>query len=101
MVLSSKSIFVLQAASLLGSVCAVTVHRHEFTGSLASDCRFALGDREYDLCPIIRGPVTNVVYDRSNTLSTGLTTYKFNLGGSIRNNEDQVVSIPKRRILVY
>jgi hypothetical protein len=76
---------------LLGSATAVL--RHEFTGSLASDCRFILGDRVFDLCPIVQGPVTGLVYDHPSWLSSSPTTYKFNLGGAIRENENQDVSV--------
>jgi len=94
MVLHSKNISVLLATCLSASVAALPVQRrHEFAGSLASDCQFMLCDREYNLCPIFRQQVTDLVYGRPNQLSDSLTMYKFNLGGSAGKNEPQDVSV--------
>jgi hypothetical protein len=100
MVLHSKNISVLLATCLLASVAALAVQRrHEFTGSLASDCQFVLCDREYNLCPIFRQQVTDLAYGHPNRLSSSLTTYKFNLGGSAGKNEPQDVIVEQLYIL--
>ena len=86
----------------VGAVPHLRQNRHEFLGALTSDCRFILGDREYDLCPVVRGPAIDLVYGRSDAFSSALTTYKFNLGGSIiSEDQNEAVSIHGWYISVY
>lgn len=105
MVLSLSDMFMLLFMCSLRSVGAVPhlrQNRHEFLGALTSDCRFILGDREYDLCPVVRGPAIDLVYGRSDAFSSALTTYKFNLGGSIiSEDQNEAVSIHGWYISVY
>lgn len=66
---------------------ATAIYHHEFKVAPGLDCRFTLGDWEFDLCSIFQSPGQNIIHDRTNKASNGLTTYRFNLNGSIDDQE--------------
>ncbi|KAI0067028.1 hypothetical protein BV25DRAFT_1878067 [Artomyces pyxidatus] len=77
------------ASVLIAAAAAAADHPHKHLKTLADDCRFALADRKFDLCPLFTGQRLaqwSVHYTQQTPPSVTTTLYQFSLAGPLKRN---------------